>query len=168
MKEILDRSSRTGLWRTRSARVTFISAAVGFLILWPVYGGLYRHGGGGPLSVENVTSQVDSPRFAEAETRVFETGEETLRHLRSRDAGNVILERGDQRYVLIAVGPRSSTGYRLRLENAVEERGRILIEVRELTPGVSDRVDPRVTYPFLLLEIPAGDKPVRVELAGRP
>jgi hypothetical protein len=72
------------------------------------------------------------------------------------------------RYLLSTVGPRSSTGYRLRVLRAIEERGRILVRVREDTPELQERVLPRVTHPFLLLALPFGDKPVRVELEGRP
>jgi predicted DNA-binding transcriptional regulator YafY len=65
--------------------------------------------------------------------------------------------------VLIASGPRSSTGYALEVRRAVVERARVSIVVRELDkPGRA-----RVTYPYRLLVFPKLDKPVHVHWEGR-
>jgi hypothetical protein len=69
--------------------------------------------------------------------------------------------------VVVAVGPRSSTGYRLRIVRVVEERGRILVTLHEDAPTLRDRVAPRITYPYRLFTLPRDPKPVYLSLEGR-
>ena len=69
--------------------------------------------------------------------------------------------------VLIAAGPRSSTGYVLDIERVVEERSRVVVVAREHTPSLDDPVQARVTYPYRLITIPRTSKPTHLELAGR-
>jgi hypothetical protein len=69
---------------------------------------------------------------------------------------------------LVAAGPRSSTGYVLRIVS-VEDRGNeIVVVVREQTPSLGDPVAARVTYPFRLLALPRTDEPVKLKWLGRP
>jgi len=72
------------------------------------------------------------------------------------------------RLVLIAAGPRSSTGYSVQVLKATERRGDIHILARELTPSLGDHVEPRLTSPFRLITIPATGKRVYVQWQGRP
>ena len=65
--------------------------------------------------------------------------------------------------LLVAVGPRSSSGYALDVESVREERRRVVVVVRERSPALGDRAVPRVTYPFLLIALPRSEKPVEVE-----
>jgi hypothetical protein len=69
--------------------------------------------------------------------------------------------------VLIAAGPRSSTGYVLRVVRVVGERSRVVVVVRERTPSLRDRVVAKVTYPYRLITIPRTSKPTHLELEGR-
>lgn len=69
--------------------------------------------------------------------------------------------------VLIAAGPRSSTGYVLNVERVVEERSRVVVVAREHAPSLGDPVQPRVTYPYRLITIPRTSKPTHLELEGR-
>ena len=68
---------------------------------------------------------------------------------------------------LVAVGPRSSTGYALRIVRVEEQGGHIQVVVREQAPSLGDRVRARVTYPFRLLALNS-HKPVRLKWPGRP
>jgi hypothetical protein len=70
--------------------------------------------------------------------------------------------------LLVAAGPRSSTGYAVKIAQVTEERGRVVVEVRERTPGLRDRVRARVTYPYVFVTLPRTDKPVHVDWLGRP
>jgi hypothetical protein len=70
--------------------------------------------------------------------------------------------------VLLATGPRSSTGYSVQVESVGEERGRIVVHVRERTPSLGDPVAARVTYPYRLITLPRRDKPVDIIWEGRP
>ena len=72
-----------------------------------------------------------------------------------------------QETFLVAAGPRSSTGYALRIVS-VEDTGDVVkVTIRERTPSLGDRVLPRVTYPFRLLVIDS-HKPVHLKWLGRP
>jgi hypothetical protein len=69
--------------------------------------------------------------------------------------------------VVIALGPRSSTGYSLRILRVVERRRGIYVEAREETPSLGEPVTARVTYVYRLLSMPGKAKPVYVKLQGR-
>jgi hypothetical protein len=70
--------------------------------------------------------------------------------------------------VVIALGPRSSTGYALRILRVVEQRRGIYIYAREQTPALGDPVRPRITCPYRVLSMHGSAKPVYVKLEGRP
>jgi PrcB C-terminal len=80
----------------------------------------------------------------------------------------VVVDRDGTETVLIALGPRSSTGYDLRIVRVVERRRSIEVVARERTPALGERVEPRLTYPYRLIGFRSIDKPVHVELEGRP
>jgi PrcB C-terminal len=68
--------------------------------------------------------------------------------------------------LLLSTGARSSSGYGLDVLSATEKEGGITVEVRERSPGIAEHVDPRVTYPYRLISLPAG-KEVFVDWIGR-
>ena len=70
--------------------------------------------------------------------------------------------------ILIAVGPRSSTGYALRIVKVRETSDRIAVTVRERAPSLGEAVVARVTYPFRLITIPPSRKRLLLHIAGRP
>jgi hypothetical protein len=69
--------------------------------------------------------------------------------------------------VVIALGPRSSTGYSLRILKVIERRRGIYVDAREKTPSLGEPVTARVTYVYRLLSMPGKAKPVYVKLQGR-
>jgi hypothetical protein len=69
--------------------------------------------------------------------------------------------------VVVAAGPRSSTGYSLHVESVTERGNSIDVTVRERTPSLHDHVVARLTYPLLLITIPRSHKHVHVKYAGR-
>ncbi|MDQ2968591.1 MAG: protease complex subunit PrcB family protein [Actinomycetota bacterium] len=69
---------------------------------------------------------------------------------------------------LVAAGPRSSTGYKLRVVRVRDEGDHIVVVVHERTPSLDDRVQARVTYPFVLISLPHSDEPVKLKWPGRP
>lgn len=70
--------------------------------------------------------------------------------------------------VLIATGPRSSTGYALRVLRVKEQRDRVVVVVRERAPSLGDRVQARVTYPYRLIVFSRIPKLVTIDYLGRP
>jgi hypothetical protein len=77
-----------------------------------------------------------------------------------------VTKRGDRERVLVSPGPRSSTGYRVQVVSVTEQRRRILLRVRELTPHLGREVQARVTYPYVLIEIPRTRKHVALDWLG--
>jgi hypothetical protein len=73
-----------------------------------------------------------------------------------------------KRLVLVAAGPRSSTGYSVDILRVTERRADIHVLARERTPSLDRPVVARVTSPYRLIAIPATDKRVRVQWQGRP
>jgi PrcB C-terminal len=73
----------------------------------------------------------------------------------------------DREAFLVAVGPRSSTGYALRIVRVHQIGGHVDVVVREQTPSLGEPVRARVTYPFRLLVLDS-DKPVHLKMMGRP
>ena len=75
---------------------------------------------------------------------------------------------GRDEVIVVSLGPRSSTGYSLRVQRVVERRRGVYVYLREQTPDLGDPVDPRVTYPYRALALERSSKPVYVKLQGRP
>jgi hypothetical protein len=69
---------------------------------------------------------------------------------------------------LFAVGPRSSTGYELRVLRIEDTGSHIVVLLHERTPSLGDVVQARLTYPFRLVSLPLSGKPVKPKLPGRP
>ena len=75
---------------------------------------------------------------------------------------------GRRQAILYAVGPRSSTGYRLHVVRVSENGERVLVVLRELTPTLGRPVVARITFPYRLITIPRSGKRVAFRLEGRP
>lgn len=100
-------------------------------------------------------------RYGDARPLVYRLG--TLDDFETAHPFSRVTTTATEERVLIASGPRSSSGYALEIRRAVVERGRLYIVVRELDkPGRA-----RVTYPYRLLVFPKLDKPVHVHWEGR-
>jgi hypothetical protein len=72
------------------------------------------------------------------------------------------------RLILVAAGPRSSTGYDVNIVRITERRSTIDVLAREVTPSLRSRTVPRLTSPYRLITIPATSKRVYVQWQGRP
>jgi hypothetical protein len=70
--------------------------------------------------------------------------------------------------ILVAAGPRSSTGYVLRILGVRETSSRIVVTVRERTPSLGQPVTAKVTYPFRLITVPRSKKHLLLKWLGRP
>jgi hypothetical protein len=75
---------------------------------------------------------------------------------------------GRREVLLVAAGPRSSTGYEIRIVQVRDQGNRIVVVVHERTPSLGDPVQARVTYPFRLITLPRSGKPVKLKWPGRP
>jgi len=72
----------------------------------------------------------------------------------------------NRQVLLVSQGPRSSTGYSAEILSARERDGKITVRVRERAPRLGEDVEARVTYPYRLLSLPAGED-VYVDWIGR-
>ncbi len=124
-----------------------------------MYDRVYGGGGDRPVDWRDITREVSSARFVRPTARVLESD----RELRAVVPGAPPIDFTRRRAVLVASGPRSSSGYALEVVRVREERRRIVVTVRERSPALADSVRPRVTYPFRLLTLPREDKPVEIE-----
>src|SRR4051812_22765805 len=77
------------------------------------------------------------------------------------------LDWGRDQVVVISLGPRSSTGYKLVIDRVVERRRGIYVYAHEQTPALGEPVESRVTYVYRLLTMHGRAKPVYVKLRGR-
>ena len=70
--------------------------------------------------------------------------------------------------ILVAAGPRSSTGYELRILGVRETGSRLVVTMRERTPSLGQPVTAKVTYPFRLITVPRSGKHLLLKWPGRP
>ena len=150
-------------------RVAGVAVVVAFLLGWPVFERGYRRGGDRPVAWTNLSPHVAPLRLPRPTTRVFRDEQSLTRFLRTAKPGRRVptglLGRGEA--VLIAAGPRSSRAYLVRVRRVVEERARVVVTVDERTPTLRSPGASRVSYPFVLVRVPATGKPVQVRWDGR-
>ena len=127
---------------------------------------------GRALGYDDVSAQLRPAEFTRQVRQIFRSRAELLEYLRRAMPGRRIhLPRIDfsrREAILVAAGPRSSTGYELRVLGVHAAGDRIIVRVRERTPSLGERVTAKVTYPFRLLSVPRSDKRLRLKWLGRP
>jgi PrcB C-terminal len=116
----------------------------------------------------DLRAQIGPLAIAERERRLFRNREELDRYLAQAKAPGVApqIDFSRRQLLLVAPGPRSSTGYEVEVLSVRERGGEITVRVREQTPALQDRVEARVTHPYRLLSLPAGPD-VAVDWIGR-
>ncbi len=124
------------------------------------------------MAYTDLTSSVGELEFTRITRELFRSREELLEVLAKHNPGRRIdlpqIDFTRQEIYLVAAGPRSSTGYELRIVNVQDEGDRIVVVVHEDTPSLGDPVAARVTYPFRLIALPRTDEPVKLKWPGRP
>ena len=124
-----------------------------------------------PVAYEDLTPRVGSLEFTHITVDLSRTRTDLLEVLERNNPGRKIqlppIDYARQETFVVATGPRSSTGYALRVVRVREKGGHIDVVIREQTPSLGDPVRARVTYPFLLLALPA-HKPLHLKWPGRP
>ncbi len=128
-------------------------------------------GGERPVAWRDVTRDTGRVEFAHRLQGVFHSRGSFGRMLAANMPGRAPrpprLNWDRDQVVVIALGPRSSTGYSLRILRVVERRRGIYIYAREQTPTLGEPVTARVTYPYRMLAMHGSAKPVYVKLEGR-
>ena len=98
--------------------------------------------------------------------RVFRDGPALRRYLSGAGGRVPEVDFDHSQVLLVSPGPRSSTGHSVEVESVSERDGKLTVTVCEVTPPVGERVEPRVTFPYRLLLLPAG-RDVYVNWPGR-
>jgi hypothetical protein len=139
---------------------------------WIAYSELWSHGGDRPIAWRTVPgalgkADLSKPAFLRFRSR-GELEAYLARVLPGRSPKLPPIDFGREEVLLAAVGARSSNGYSVRIASATEQRSRIVVRVREVTPSLGQPVAARVTYPYLLATIPQSPKRVHFIWLGRP
>jgi hypothetical protein len=125
-----------------------------------------------PVPFADLTRSVGQLEFTRITRDHFESREALLkvleRHNPRRGIDLPAIDFSRRSVYLVAAGPRSSTGYELRIVAVRDEGDHVVVVVREETPALGDPVAARVTYPFRLISLPRTDEPVKLKWLGRP
>lgn len=156
----------------RTAKLAGVTALCAFAAAWIVYGRIYEHGGARQIAFADLSARLHTPEFPHPAGRVFHRRDQLAKFLRKAMPGQPQraprIDFRRREAILVAAGPRSSTGYSLQVLGVTSERGRIVVTVRERTPRLGDPVRARVTYPYRLITLPKSPKPVYLDWQGRP
>ncbi len=139
---------------------------------WLVYTQVWGTGGTRPYAWQDVTGMMGRIEFTRKVTAVYHSRQPFVKLLEATMPGRAPKpppqDWDRDQVVVIALGPRSSTGYSLRILRVVERRRGIYIYARERTPALGEPVTARITYPYRVLSMHGSARPVYVKLEGRP
>ena len=154
--------------RLEAAVVVAVAAAAA---AWLVYTQVWGTGGERPYAWHDLTGKMGRIEFTRKVSGVYHSREPFMRLLAATMPGRAPAPPPNDwalnQVVVIALGPRSSTGYELRILRVVERRRGIYIYARERAPSLGEPVTARVTYPYRVISMHGSAKPVYVKLAGR-
>jgi hypothetical protein len=124
------------------------------------------------VAYTDLTERVRGLEFTRITRELFRSREDLVEVLERHNPGRNIdlppIDFSRQAVYLVAAGPRSSTGYELRIERVQDQGDHVVVVVREDAPSLGDPVEARVTYPFRLIVLPRTDEPVKLKWPGRP
>ena len=124
-----------------------------------------------PLAYEDLTAKVGGLEFTHITVDTSRSRDQLLEVLARNNPGVKIklpqIDYSNHETFVVAAGPRSSTGYSLRIVSVYEHGDHVQVVVRERTPSLGQSVHARLTYPFRLLALPS-HKPVHLKWLGRP
>jgi hypothetical protein len=147
-------------------RVLVAVALAAFAVAWLGYTRVWARSGGEPLGWRDRSAYLARAELVRPTFEIFRDRAAFARFLHTRVETAVTVPPIDFRRdlaVLLALGPRSSTGYAIEVEGVTEERGRILIAARERSPRLGRRVTARIEYPLKLIVVRDVGKPVALE-----
>jgi PrcB C-terminal len=125
-----------------------------------------------PVAYTDLTADVGPLDFTRIKRQLFRERSDLVEFLAEQNPGRRLrlppIDFTRQQVYVVATGPRSSTGYDLRIVRVRDEGDHIVVVVRERTPSLGDDVEPRVTFPFRMIALPRTDEPVRLKWLGRP
>ena len=152
--------------KARIGAVLAVAALAGGGAAWKAAG----DGGAHPLAWRDLSGRIAPIEFPQPAFRIFQQARTFAGFQRSEMPGVAPRSSGvdfhETELVVLAAGPRSSTGYAVRVVRVEERRRSILVVARESTPSLGQTVEPHVTYPYRLIALPRSDKTVHVDWLG--
>jgi hypothetical protein len=129
-------------------------------------------GSSNPIAWQDATGRMGSVLWPKSVTRSFWRERQLTRYLaRTFPQGVPRAPQFDftrSKVILVAAGPRSSTGYGVEIVRVTGRRSTVNVLARETTPSLGQRTTARLTSPYRLITIPATAKRVYVQWQGRP
>jgi hypothetical protein len=154
------------LRRIRTAKLCTSTSALALVLLFSGCGGTKR-----PVSYVDITNRLHGFQPARYVGKAFLTQRDFSTYVRHASPGIGKLPAIDWAHreaILISTGPRSSTGFALRIVRVFETSSHVVVTAHEVTPTLGESVVARVTYPFRLITIPRTTLPLHVHWPGRP
>jgi hypothetical protein len=127
---------------------------------------LWPEDAGRRVAWRDLSAQAGTLTITRETKRVFRDREALTGYLSAAGGSTPPVDFKRRQVLLVSPGPRSSTGYRVEVVGVRERDGKLTVTVRERAPALDDRVEPRVTFPYRLLSLPA-EKDVYVDWPGR-
>jgi PrcB C-terminal len=161
--------------RLRPASPARVAAIVATLIL--IAGGVVwtqvvQAGSSERIAWQDVTARMGPVLWPKSVTRSFWKQRQLTRYLaRTFPEGLPAVPHFDftrRKLILVAAGPRSSTGYGVEIVRVTGLRSTVRVLAREKAPSLWQPVTARLTSPYCLITIPATSKRVYVQWRGRP
>lgn len=141
-----------------TATVCFVLALLAYAA-WP-------EGDSRPVPWTDLTTETGPLTITRETKRVFGDRRSLARYLAGTGGRVPPVDFSRRQVLLVAPGPRSSTGYRMEVKGVTERGGELTVTVRERTPQVRERTQAHVTFPYRLVSLPA-NRDVYVEWPGR-
>jgi PrcB C-terminal len=139
---------------------------------WIAFSERWSHGGGRPVAWRDLPGSLGAAELSKPVFLRFRKRRYLENYLAIKLPGRVPplppIDFTRDEALLAGVGARSSTGYSVHIVSVSDQRGRIVVRVRETTPSLGQHVLARVTYPYALATIPQSPKHVHFEWLGRP
>ena len=141
-----------------TAAAAFTAALVAYS-LWP-------EGEGRSVAWSDLSTGVGPLTITRETRRVFRERKPFAEYLAGTGGRPPAVDFEVRQLLLVSPGPRSSTGYSVEVSGVRERGGVLTVTVRERSPELGEQVEPRVTFPYRLLSLPAG-RDVYVDWRGR-
>jgi PrcB C-terminal len=141
------------------------TAVVAFTVALAVYA-LWPEGEPRAVVWQDLSGRVGPLTITRETKRVFRDAETLDDYVAAAGGRAPDVDFDQHQVLLVSPGPRSSTGYTLEIVRVEERGGQVTVTVRERAPGLNDQVQPRVTFPYQLVTLPAG-RDVYVNWPGR-
>jgi PrcB C-terminal len=129
------------------------------------------NGAGKVIPYRDISSQLHGFQPPRLVRQAFKTKTAFAKYVHRESPGIGPLPKIDWAHreaILVSAGPRSSTGYILRIVSVRETAHHVVVTVHEDTPTLAENVQARVTFPFRLITIPRTSKPLFLHWPGRP